>query len=60
MFDGLPESEHAVARMVEATGEALQAARTLHCDSGGWIVVKLGARGALAVGPGGTELTEGP
>jgi sugar/nucleoside kinase (ribokinase family) len=33
------------------------AARALQADSGGWVVVKLGARGCLAVGPGDTELT---
>ena len=33
------------------------AARALQRDSGGWVVVKLGARGCLAVGPGGAELS---
>ena len=33
------------------------AARALQHDSGGWVVVKLGARGCLAVGPGGAQLS---
>ena len=33
------------------------AARALQADCGGWVVVKLGARGCLAAGPGGAELT---
>jgi sugar/nucleoside kinase (ribokinase family) len=53
----LPNEAEACALAGVPAGEALQAARTLHGDSGGWIVVKLGARGALAVGPGGTELS---
>jgi argininosuccinate lyase len=35
----------------------LAAARELQRDCGGWIVVKLGPRGCLAVGPGGQELS---
>ncbi len=37
-------------------GAAPYAARALQATSGGWVVVKLGPRGCLAVGPGGTEL----
>jgi argininosuccinate lyase len=37
---------------------ALAAARRLQAASGGWVVVKLGARGCLAVGPDGRELAE--
>ena len=33
------------------------AARALQADSGGWVVIKLGARGCLAAGPDGAELT---
>jgi sugar/nucleoside kinase (ribokinase family) len=33
------------------------AARALQVDSGGWVVVKLGARGCLAIGPDEAELT---
>jgi sugar/nucleoside kinase (ribokinase family) len=33
-----------------------EAARQLHRVSGGWVVVKLGARGCIAVGPHGREL----
>ena len=33
------------------------AARALQSDSGGWVVVKLGARGCLAAGPEDRELT---
>jgi sugar/nucleoside kinase (ribokinase family) len=36
---------------------AEQAARALQGVSGGWVVVKLGPRGCLAVGPDGAELT---
>jgi sugar/nucleoside kinase (ribokinase family) len=37
-------------------GAAPAAARTLQAASGGWVVVKLGARGCLAAGPDGAEL----
>jgi sugar/nucleoside kinase (ribokinase family) len=37
----------------------LAAARALRRDCPGWIVVKLGADGCLAVGPGGEELRVG-
>jgi argininosuccinate lyase len=36
---------------------AAEAARALKEDTRGWVVVKLGARGCLAVGPDGDELT---
>ena len=38
-------------------GDAGRAASVLQAASGGWVVVKLGPRGCLAVGPGGIELT---
>lgn len=44
----------------EAGGDGdrpLAAARILQAASGGWVVVKLGPRGCLAVGPGGEELS---
>jgi sugar/nucleoside kinase (ribokinase family) len=53
----LPNEAEACALAGVPAGEALQAARILHGESGSWIVVKLGARGALAVGPGATELS---
>lgn len=37
-------------------GAASVAARALQAASGGWVVVKLGARGCLAAGPDGAEL----
>jgi sugar/nucleoside kinase (ribokinase family) len=41
----------------DAADGTRQAARALQSDSGGWVVVKQGARGCLAVGPDHTELT---
>jgi argininosuccinate lyase len=37
--------------------DAAHAAHLLQAVSGGWVVVKLGARGCLAVGPDGVELS---
>ncbi len=37
--------------------DAAAAARSLQAVSGGWVVVKRGAAGCLAVGPGGVELS---
>jgi sugar/nucleoside kinase (ribokinase family) len=37
--------------------DVLVAARALQRDSGSWVVVKLGARGCLAVGPDGAQLS---
>jgi argininosuccinate lyase len=36
--------------------DAAQAARVLQAESGGWVVVKLGPRGCVAVGPDGAEI----
>jgi argininosuccinate lyase len=36
--------------------DAREAARVLQAESGGWVVVKLGARGCIAVGPDGVEI----
>lgn len=41
---GIPDDPAAAARALQAAG-------------GGWVVVKLGAAGSLAVGPGGMEIT---
>jgi argininosuccinate lyase len=53
----LPNEAEACALAGLPAGKPLQAARMLQRDCGGWIVVKLGARGCLAVGPGGAELS---
>jgi sugar/nucleoside kinase (ribokinase family) len=47
----------AEARALAGCAETRQAARALQADSGRWVVVKLGARGCLAVGPDEAELT---
>ncbi|HYZ80263.1 MAG TPA: carbohydrate kinase family protein [Solirubrobacteraceae bacterium] len=52
----LPNEAEACAIAGAADGEVLEAARILQRDCGGWVVGKLGARGCLAVGPGGAEL----
>lgn len=36
--------------------DAAQAGRTLQLRSGGWVVIKLGPRGCLALGPDGAEI----
>ncbi len=51
----LPNEAEACALAGVDSGAA--AARVLQEASGGWIVVKLGARGALAVGPDGATLS---
>ncbi|MGA9856208.1 MAG: PfkB family carbohydrate kinase [Solirubrobacteraceae bacterium] len=48
----LPNEAEAWAIAGTAPGETEAAAHALQRDSGGWVVVKLGARGCLAVGPG--------
>jgi argininosuccinate lyase len=53
----LPNEAEACAIADLDAGDALAAARKLQAVSGGWVVVKLGARGSLAVGPGGAELS---
>lgn len=53
----LPNEAEACAIADVEGGDALAAARRLQEVSAGWVVVKLGARGCLAVGPGGAELT---
>jgi sugar/nucleoside kinase (ribokinase family) len=53
----LPNEAEACAIADVAAGDALTAARSLQGASGGWVVVKLGARGCLAVGPEGAELS---
>jgi sugar/nucleoside kinase (ribokinase family) len=51
----LPNEVEACA-IADAPGDPAQAARALQAASGGWVVVKLGPRGCLAVGPDGTEI----
>jgi sugar/nucleoside kinase (ribokinase family) len=53
----LPNEAEACAIADVDAGDALAAARKLQAVSGGWVVVKLGARGSMAVGPGGAELS---
>ena len=51
----LPNEVEACA-LAGTEDDAAQAARILQAASGGWVVVKLGPRGCLAVGPSGIEL----
>jgi sugar/nucleoside kinase (ribokinase family) len=53
----LPNEAEACAIAGVAAGEAERAAAQLQAVSGGWVVVKLGARGCLAVGPNGAALS---
>jgi sugar/nucleoside kinase (ribokinase family) len=53
----LPNEAEACALAGLAGDRAAEAARVLAADTRGWVVVKLGARGCLAVGPGGAELS---
>src|SRR5579875_740574 len=52
----LPNAVEACA-LADRPQDPAQAARTLQAASGGWVVVKLGRAGCLAVGPGGEEIT---
>jgi sugar/nucleoside kinase (ribokinase family) len=52
----LPNEVEACA-LADRPGDAAQAARTLQAVSGGWVVVKLGPSGCLAVGPEGAEMS---
>jgi argininosuccinate lyase len=51
----LPNEFEACA-LADRAGDVAQAARALQLVSGGWVVVKLGPRGCLAVGPDGAEI----
>ena len=51
----LPNEVEACA-IADRPGDPAQAARTLQRVSGGWVVVKLGPSGCLAVGPDGSEI----
>jgi sugar/nucleoside kinase (ribokinase family) len=51
----LPNEAEACALAGLHDGAAPEAARALQARSGGWVVVKLGARGCLAAGPDGLE-----
>ncbi len=55
----LPNEAEACALAGVSDGSAAEAARRLQSASGGWVVVKLGARGSLAAGPDGVELSVG-
>lgn len=52
----LPNEVEACA-LADRPGNVEEAARVLQNVSGGWVVVKRGARGCLAVGPDGVELS---
>jgi sugar/nucleoside kinase (ribokinase family) len=52
----LPNEVEACA-LADRPGDAAQAARTLQAVSGGWVVVKLGPSGCVAVGPEGAEMS---
>ena len=62
VLDLLPSVDVFLPNEVEACAiagggdDAAAAARALQAVSGGWVVVKLGPRGCLAVGPDGAEL----
>ena len=47
----------AEARAIADEGDVVAAARALQETSGSWVVVKLGGRGCLAVGPDGAQLS---
>jgi sugar/nucleoside kinase (ribokinase family) len=53
----LPNEAEACA--IADEGDVAAAARALQAASGSWVVVKLGARGCLAVGPDGVQLSAG-
>jgi sugar/nucleoside kinase (ribokinase family) len=52
----LPNEIEACA-LADRPGEPAEAARALQALSGGWVVVKLGPAGCLAVGPDGVQLS---
>lgn len=52
----LPNEVEACA-LAQRPGDPAGAARALQAACGGWVVVKLGRSGCLAVGPGGTQIT---
>jgi sugar/nucleoside kinase (ribokinase family) len=51
----LPNEVEACA-LADRPGDAAEAARALQAASGGWVVVKLGPSGCLAIGPDGIEV----
>lgn len=52
----LPNEVEACA-LADRPGDAAQAARVLQIASGGWVIVKLGPSGCLAVGPEQSEIS---
>jgi sugar/nucleoside kinase (ribokinase family) len=57
LVDVMVPNELEVCALANMPNEPLRAARALQQISGNWIVVKLGAQGCVAVGPGGAEIT---
>ena len=53
----LPNEAEACALAGTSAEDPVSAARILQAASGGWVVVKLGARGCLAITPDGDELS---
>ncbi len=56
LVDVFLPNEVEVCALAEGSDDAADAARALQEVSGGWVVVKLGRYGCLAVGPDGMEL----
>jgi sugar/nucleoside kinase (ribokinase family) len=50
-------NEIEVCALADRPGDPAEAARALQAVSGGWVVVKLGPSGCLAVGPDGAEVS---
>jgi sugar/nucleoside kinase (ribokinase family) len=50
-------NEVEVCALADRPGDAAQAAHALQTVSGGWVIVKLGRSGCLAVGPEGVEIS---
>jgi sugar/nucleoside kinase (ribokinase family) len=50
-------NEIEVCALADRPGDAAQAAHALQAVSGGWVIVKLGRSGCLAVGPDGAEIS---
>ena len=50
-------NEIEICALADRAGDPARAAHALQAVSGGWVVVKLGRSGCLAVGPGGVEIS---
>jgi sugar/nucleoside kinase (ribokinase family) len=55
--DVLLPNEIEVCALADRPGDAVQASHALQAVSGGWVVVKLGPSGCLAVGPDGAQVS---